>query len=133
MNLKDLERLKKEGKIRGWTETGKCVSVQTRSKYGNKKTVIDGIEFDSAKEAGRYVELRYLLLAGEIKCLERQVEFGLEVNGEKVASYFADFVYWQEGKMIVEDVKSRFTGKMAVYRLKKKLMRQCHGIEILET
>lgn len=130
MTTKDLERLKKEGKIRGWTSSGKGIEV--RSKYGNKETEIDGIKFDSAKEAKRYVELRYLLKAGEIKYLERQVEFELQVNGEKVASYYADFVYERDGKMIVEDVKSRFTKGLPVYRLKKKLMLQCHNIEIQE-
>jgi hypothetical protein len=75
MTTKDLERLKSEGKIRGWTESGKGIEVATKSKYGNKKTEIDGIIFDSAKEAKRYIELRYLLRLGEIKYLERQVEF----------------------------------------------------------
>ena len=132
MTVKDLERLKSEGKIRGWTESGKGINVATKSKYGNKKTEIDGIIFDSAKEAKRYIELRYLLKLGEIKYLERQVEFQLDVNGEKVASYYADVVYENDGEMIVEDVKSRFTKGLAVYRLKKKLMLQCHNIEIKE-
>ena len=130
--IKDLEALKAKGLIKGYT-AGDAKKKKTRSKYGNKKTVIDGITFDSAKEADRYISLRYLLMQGEIKNLERQVEFELNVNGEKVASYFADFTYWKDGEMIVEDVKSRFTKGIATYRLKKKLMKSVWGIEILET
>lgn len=131
--IKQLEQLKADELIRDYkVSTAQVSKDRKRSKYGNKKTEIDGIIFDSAKEAKRYVELRYLLKAGELKYLERQVEFELQVNGEKVASYFADFVYGKNGKMIVEDVKSRFTKGLAVYRLKKKLMLQCHGIQIQE-
>lgn len=36
------------------------IVTQKRSKYGNQKTVIDGIRFDSAKEARRYVELKQM-------------------------------------------------------------------------
>lgn len=131
MTIKDLERLKQAGLIRDYGRV-EVIANPKKPKYGNIKTEIDGIVFDSAKEARRYVELRYLLKSGQIKYLERQVEFQLDVNGEKVASYYADFVYEQDGKMIVEDVKSRFTKGLATYRLKKKLMKQIHNIEIKE-
>jgi hypothetical protein len=88
--------------------------------------------FDSAKEARRYMELRTRLAVGEIDKLQLQVEFVLEVNGGKVASYVADFVYQENGKMVVEDVKSAVTRRIRIYRLKKKLMKQIHGIDIIE-
>jgi hypothetical protein len=130
MTVKDLERLKSEGKIRGWTESGNGIEVKSKSKYGSKKTELDGIVFDSAKEAKRYIELRYLLKAGEIKYLERQVEFELNEGGTHSLIYLADFVYeTKDGKMIVEDVKGFRT---RVYKKKRKLMLEVHGIEIKE-
>lgn len=129
--IKDLEQKKSAGLIRDFSVKGEQ-SKPKRSKYGNKKVEIDGQVFDSIKESKRYIQLRYLLRAGEIKYLERQVEFELHVNGEKVASYFADFVFEKDGKMIVEDVKSPTTRRIREYRLKKKLMVACHGIEIQE-
>jgi hypothetical protein len=131
MTLSDLEKLKQKGLIRGFTETGKPEKPKA-GKYGAVKTELDGHVFDSKKEAARYMELRYRLRAGEITDLEPQKEFELEVNGEKVASYFADFVYRENGEVVVEDVKSKATRKIAVYRLKKKLMKQIHGLTIKE-
>jgi len=118
-HLKDLE------------ESGKLSRV---SKYGNVKTVEQGIKFDSKKEAERYGQLKMMLKAGLIGFLKMQEEFQLHANGEKIASYFADFNYIKTdtGEKIVEDVKSKATRKIPVYRLKKKLMKACHGIKILE-
>jgi hypothetical protein len=132
MTTKDLERLKKEGKIRGWKETGKGVSVQTRSKYGNERVELDGIWFDSRRECKRYIELRFLLKAGEIKYLERQVEFELNEGGAAGSLiYRADFVYETKGGlMVVEDSKGCRTRE---YKKKRRLMKQIHGIEIFET
>jgi phosphatidate phosphatase PAH1 len=131
MTLKQLEELQKAGKIRGFQDN-KSVSSKKAGKYGNQKTILDGIVFDSAKEARRYMELRTRLAVGEIDKLQLQVEFVLEVNGGKVASYVADFVYQENGKMVVEDVKSAVTRRIRIYRLKKKLMKQIHGIDIIE-
>jgi len=47
----------------------------SRSKYRNRKTVVDGITFDSKREAARWQELKLLERAGEITELERQVEY----------------------------------------------------------
>src|SRR4051812_49148139 len=134
-SLKQLEDLKKAGKIRGWTESfirGHFAEVEKKSKYGNKKTKVGDIEFDSAKEAGRYMVLKYRQGMGEIKNLCLQVEFKLDVNDQKVASYVCDFMYEENGKMVVEDVKSAATRKISLYRLKKKLMLSIYGIEIKE-
>ena len=105
-----------------------------RSKYGNKKTVVDGINFDSTKEARRYGELKMLLKAGVIGLLQMQVVYRLEVDGKLICKYIADFEYIvvSTGERVVEDVKSAMTRKLPVYRLKKKLMRELKGIEIKE-
>lgn len=101
-----------------------------KSKYRNKKTEVDGIIFDSIKEANRYKELSLLLKAGEIGMLERQVKFKLTDN----ISYVADFVFIEihSGNKIIEDVKSSYTKKLPVYRMKKKLMKSILGIDIQE-
>lgn len=130
--LKHIEQLQKDKKIRGFVDKGTSPAKKKGSKYGNKKVELDGFLFDSIKESNRYLYLRARKLAGEITGLTMQTEFELKVNGEKVASYFADFTYYENGKLIVEDVKSGFTRRLAVYRLKKKLMLQVHGIEIQE-
>jgi hypothetical protein len=102
-----------------------------RSKYGNKKTEVDGVPFDSKAEAQRYRELKLMAAAGVIRDLELQPRFELIVSGLKVCTYVADFRYFDvaQGASIVADVKGKATD---VYRLKAKLMRACHGIEVQE-
>ena len=104
-------------------------------KYLNRKTIVDGITFDSAKEARRYGELKLLERAGQITGLEIQPSFRLVVNNCLICTYKADFRYTTDtphvrGLVVVEDVKGM---KTPVYRLKKKLMLAIHGVEIFET
>ena len=103
---------------------------QSKSKYRNKPTEVDGVIFQSKREAARYRELRLLERAGQIDCLRLQVPYPLIVEGHKVGKYVADFVYLDRGDLVVEDCKGIRT---PVYRLKAKLMKAIHGIEILET
>ena len=103
------------------------------SKYRNVKTVVDNIKFDSKKEAKRWFDLNMLQKAGVINSLERQKKFKLDVNGQLICTYIADFTYGEGGEFIVEDVKSPASKKLPAYRLKKKLMLAIYGIEILET
>lgn len=100
------------------------------SKYGARRTLIDGELFDSQKEARRWQELKLNEQAGIISNLRRQVPFNLDVNRQRIARYVCDFAYIENGKEIYEDVKGVLT---PVYRLKKKMMKALHGIEILET
>ena len=106
------------------------------SKYHAKKTTIDGIEFDSAKEAKRYAKLRALEDAGKIQGLCLQVPFELlpsfECDGVKYRGmkYVADFVYYRNGKQVVEDCKGFKTQE---YKLKKKLMAYVNHINIEES
>lgn len=107
------------------------------SKYRAKKTEVDGIAFDSKKEAKRFMELELLVKNGAISNLQRQVKFELipsqKIDGkvaERACSYVADFVYKdKEGNTIVEDTKGFRT---ADYIIKRKLMLYMHGIKIVE-
>ena len=92
------------------------------NKYGNKKTIVNGIVFDSQKEANRYRELILLQKAGEISNLERQKSYLLlpAGHGERAVKYIADFVYMENGKLIVEDVKGFKTKE---YIIKRKLFK----------
>lgn len=116
------------------------------NKYGSKKIEVDGIIFDSKKEAKRYSELLLLEKAGEISNLQRQVKYVLipaqyaEVNGkrkciERECTYISDFTYIENGKLIVEDVKGYRDPSSAGYAkfvIKRKLMLHVHGIRISE-
>ena len=116
------------------------------NKYGSKKIEVDGIVFDSKKEAKRYSELLLLEKAGEISNLQRQVKYVLipaqyaEVNGkrkciERECVYISDFTYIENGKLIVEDVKGYRDPSSAGYAkfvIKRKLMLHVHGIRITE-
>lgn len=106
------------------------------NKYKAKKTEVNGIMFDSRKEAGRYVELKMLEKAGYITDLRLQQKFVLipaqKKNGktvERECSYIADFVYKENGKTVVEDTKGFRTD---TYKIKRKLMLYVHGIEVKE-
>lgn len=117
------------------------------NKYKNKKVVIDGLVFDSKREAKRYGELLLLEKVGAITNLQRQVKYVLipaqrepDTVGarggihkgkliEKECAYFADFVYQQDGETVVEDTKGMRTTD---YVIKRKLMLYRHGIRIRE-
>lgn len=112
------------------------MAVLGSSKYRARKTTIDGIQFDSAKEAKRYVKLRDMERAGEIQGLRLQVPFEIlpnfECDGVKYRGmrYIADFVYYRNGVRVVEDVKGVKTPE---YRMKKKLMAYMNHINIKES
>lgn len=114
--------------------SGNQVKSEKKSKFRNQRVEDNGVFFDSKKELKRYKELRLLLKAGKIGFLARQVEYPLMIEGEKAASYIADFQYTdsETGETIVEDVKSDITRKLPVYRLKKKMMLLQHKIKIKE-
>ena len=100
------------------------------SKYRNVKTEVDGIVFDSGREAKRWGELQLLERAGAITELRRQVPYAFRVNQVTICTYKADFVYRENGREIVEDAKGKATD---VYVIKRKLMKAFFGITILET
>lgn len=111
-----------------------------RSKYRSLKVAVDGITFDSHAEASRYTELRHLQRCGAITGLQTQVRFRLMAGavplkivsdgypGGRSVSYVADFVYSQNGRQVIEDVKGMAT---PVYKLKRAIM-SAMGYEIRE-
>lgn len=106
------------------------VSVEPKvNKYRNKKTEVDGILFDSKKEAAQYQVLKLRERAGEISGLVLQKPFDLIVNGVKIGVYVSDFVYTENGQSIVADAKGMRT---RVYVMKRKLMKAIYGIDIRE-
>lgn len=102
------------------------------SKYRAIPTVIDGIRFDSKKEAKRYQELKLLERAHQIRDLKLQVPFILLPKSEygRDIKYVADFTYYEGDKFIVEDVKGVRT---STYKVKKRLLAEKYGIKIRET
>ena len=102
-----------------------------RSKYNSKKTQIDGITFDSKKEAERYGFLKILEKAGEITDLILQHPFTFTIDGVKMFTYKSDFMYYDkaQAKIIIEDVKGM---KTPIYKLKKKIIEKHYNIKITE-
>lgn len=111
-----------------------------KNKYKAKKAVVDGIVFDSRKEAKRYTELKKLEEMGSIRDLSLQVQFELipsfeiVIDGKKrkrrPITYVADFVYYINNVKVVEDVKGR---KTEVYKIKKKIFEYKFKTTIKET
>lgn len=107
------------------------------SKFGNVKTVVDGVKLDSKREAKRFRELNLLFKAGDIDTLARQVQYRLPGG----VVYVADFVYRQlipvpseyAGAIkivwVVEDAKGHRTRE---FINKKKQMKSQHGIDVVE-
>ena len=108
-----------------------------RSKYNAKPVKIDGLSFDSKKEARRYGELKLMEKAGEIGLLKFHPRYSLDINGVHICDYEADFSYvpkeWEYrvcDREVVEDVKGYRTD---VYKLKKRLMLAIYEINVRET
>ena len=100
-----------------------------RNKFGNVKTTVDGIVFDSAAEARRYVQLSIMQRSGWISELVLQPVFKIEINEVVVCKVILDFSYRvaATGRVVWEDVKGKQT---AISALKKKLVEAAHRIEV---
>ncbi len=101
------------------------------NKYSAKRTTLDGITFDSKKEARRYTELKVLEHVRSIENLQLQPGFPVNINGHHICDYRADFMYWCNTTriVVVEDVKGMRT---PVYKLKKKMVEALYGFTITE-
>lgn len=106
------------------------------TKYRNKKVVVEGITFDSRKEAMRWVQLRQMQEHGRITDLQRQVVFQLapsvllhgEFRRKKALTYTADFSYTDEGgNLVIEDVKGLQTKE---FRIKAHLMKAYLDLDV---
>lgn len=109
--------------------------VKKSQKYGAVKTTVDGITFDSKFESEHYANLKLLERAGVIKNLKLQPRFLLQEgfiykgHKERKIEYVADFQYEQDGRIIVEDCKSKVT-KTQVYNVKRKLFLYKYGNKV---
>lgn len=108
------------------------LTTKKRNKYGARKTVVDGIIFDSIAEARRYGKLALMQRAGMISDLVCHPEFRIEMNGTLICRVLLDFSYKNAttGKTIYEDLKG--AKATAVCRLKRKLVEVAHGISVEE-
>lgn len=131
-------------------QVGGKIAAQASNKYHNRKIEINGIRFDSRKEAQRYVQLMNAMRLGAIKDLRLQVDFTIQeaytdCQGKRIRAirYRADFAYKLTGLLpfgisaedrdvwsryimagtetVIEDVKGV---KTQAYKLKEKLMAQ---------
>lgn len=135
---------------KGW---GKHVTPYERGskrkpKFSNVRVEVDGIKFDSAKEARRYQSLKMLLRLGEIRNLRLQLRYPLHVNGTLVAHYVADFDYEErvdptapapgeiappaavEWRPVTEDVKGGEATQTDTFKLKAKMFAAEYGRKV---
>ena len=143
MRREDAAKARKNGGIPGKGGSAEKIGTQdpggtqAKNKYGNRATYVDGVRFDSKREAERYTVLLVRLNTGEISRLKLQPEFTITEaymmpDGRKVKAqrYRADFSYvLPDGSLVVEDVKTDGT-RTRVFENKRKLVEDKYGIEI---
>jgi hypothetical protein len=111
--------------------------VKRPNKYNAKPQVVDGVLFDSKREAKRWAELLLLERAGRITRLVRQITFilapSVKIAGEKRARpalrFKADFGYFDRAtaETVVEDAKGYAD---TAFRIRQHLMKSVHGIDV---
>lgn len=110
-----------------------ATSKNTRkNKYNARKTEYNGCTYDSKKEAGYAKKLDLLKMANgkdKVLSIERQVPYEMIVNDIKICTYRLDFKVTYPDRVEHVDVKGMIT---AIYKLKKKLMKALHDIDIIE-
>lgn len=97
-----------------------------KHKFNAVRTEVDNIKFASKKEARRYLELKSLEKAGEVKCFTRQVPWYLEGGTKWVCDFL---VFWKDGICTVEDVKGFKTPE---YKIKKREIETKYPFTITE-
>lgn len=118
------------------------MTAKKANKYGAKRTVLDGITFDSKAEADRYAALKQMQDAGLISHLVCQPSFKLAIGGQPIlirskgypkgrqATYVADFAYFANNARVFEDVKGLAT---PLYKLKRAIVEAMYpGTKIIE-
>ena len=96
------------------------------NKYNNKKTIVDGIKFDSEMESHYYIYLKQLKEIGEVVDFVLQPTYllqeGFDLNGKRIRpiTYRADFkVIYKDGHEEVIDVKGKLTEE---FKIKRKML-----------
>jgi hypothetical protein len=118
---------------------GKRRWSRRRPKFNAASTVVDGIRFDSRREAMRWLDLKLLERANQLQGLTRQVRLPIEIGGQPVrirsagypngrrVVYVADFQYFVGAERVIEDVKGMDT---PVSRLKRALVEAIYNVTI---
>ena len=111
--------------------------MKKRNKFNAKKTIVNGITFDSKKEALYYTNLllckRTSLLKDKVLEIELQPRYDIIVNKKKIGFYKADFKVKYHDRVEIIDVKGLKKGAAyQIFRLKKKLVEALYNIEIIE-
>ena len=103
-------------------------------RYGNVKVEHDGYKFDSKKERDHYIHLKAMENAGTISHLVVHPKFEFVHDGKKIGKMTPDFQYFipSENRHVVEDVKNPASRLDTAYRLRRKMMKVFHNIDIEE-
>jgi Protein of unknown function (DUF1064) len=103
-----------------------------RNKFGAIKTVVDGITFDSKREAKYYGDLKIRERAGEIERLECQPKYELKIDGALIGNFKPDFRFFDKAqyRQRVVDVKSKPTAKKRDFVLRKKMFEAIYKQEL---
>ena len=98
-----------------------------------EKRTCDGITFGSVLEMKRYQALRLKQIAGLIHDLKLQPVFKIDINGQHLCRYTADFEYLNErGEVVIEEVKSTGTAKERDYKLRKRAAELFYSVKVTE-
>lgn len=123
--------------VEGSNPSGHPKTPAKRSKHGNIRTVRRGITFDSKHEADVYDDLLLREKAGEIRYLQRQVSFPLEVKGNRIQRWRCDFWYWEYDSgaealwnIVVADAKSEHTANLSAWKRTRALFESLYGITV---
>lgn len=100
-----------------------------KNKYNNLLTEYKGVKYHSRLEARYAALLDIREKAKEVENIKRQEKFPLEVNGEKIGTYIADFSFFDKAQKVnrVVDIKGVETD---LFKIKKKLVKAIYGIDI---
>lgn len=111
---------------------------EKKSKYLNKRTVYNGISYQSKAEAG-YAEfldhsIKAIRVENRVLSWKRQVKFPIEVSGKHICNYILDFeVDYLDGRKEYIDVKGYQKGvAYSIFTIKKKLVEAIYEINIIE-
>lgn len=104
----------------------RSLKLTKRQKFNARQVTIEGFTFGSWKEATEYGMLRLREKMGEITDLRPHPIFTLWVNGQQIGIFTPDSCYREHGELVVCEVKSPATRRLADYRLRLKIFRACY-------
>ena len=111
-------------------EFRQAMAGKPKSKYRNEPITIDGVRYDSKREATYILNLRLREKEGEVYGIELQKRYALiGPDGLLITTYVADATFWdqKEKRFRIIDVKGVET---AVFKIKKKLMKSLLGLDV---